>query len=422
VYIEEPKYHLPTETTMIVLLFEPRLASDAAIIADNIATAFHNNVEIELVEVTAGCHWPKRPSWDDLLVVIYDGNAFSSDGNAFIDDFMRGRGDHALMLPVAMDVNNRKPPLAAAQIKALPYDDLAKGTNGLLVKRVGGMLGLRVQGRDSKIFISYRERDGARIAEQIYLHLESLGHSPWRDQAVELDGDTKILPGTPVQAQIEKALNDASLVLLIDTPFAPESEWIRHEVDTADSMLIPVLPIVFRSSQDKKRGPRFRSLLALQRWVTIDGYDAANPPALSDAQLNAIVYELETYLCEIFRRKCRVPFIVEKEFLQYGFDWTIRDKPLFMYGSLKGGGRIRTSVITHCSIFDQIYKPSMNRFRKFINDSDKTNYSLFVYDGELLSEAELDELLDRQQGDVVVLHHQELSSLISSNFTNLGAA
>lgn len=405
---------------MIVILFEPRFAGEAATIAENIAVTFHRNVDIELVEATAGCGWPKESNWDDLLVLIYDATPFSNDGNVFIEDFLRIRGRHALMLPVAMDLDNRMPPPPAAKIKALPYDDAAKGTNGLLVKRVGGMLGLRIQGRDSKIFISYRESDGTRIANQIYSHLESLGHTPWRDQAVELDGDTKILPGTPVQSEIDEALSDASLLLLIDTPMAPESQWIRHEVDTADSMLIPVLPVCFRSSQDKKRGPRFRSLLALQRWVAIDGYDTDNQPALSEAQLNTIVQELETYLCEIFRRKCRVPFIVENEFLQHGFDWKVKSKPLFMYSSLKGGNRVRTSVITHCSIFDQIYKPSMNRFRKFINDTDKTNYSLFVYDGVLLSELELEELLESQIDDVVVLHHQELSSLIASNFTNLG--
>jgi hypothetical protein len=407
---------------MIVLLFEPRFADDAATIAENIAVAFHENVQIALIEAVAGCCWPSASNWDDLLLVLYGGNIFSRDGNAFIDEFLRLRGRHALLLPVAMDINNRKPPLAAEKIKALPYDGLSKGVNGLLVKRVGGMLGLRVQGRDSKIFISYRESDGALIADQIYSHLESLGHSPWRDQAVELDGDTKILPGTAVQAQIDEALSNASLVLLIDTPMAPESQWIRHEVDTADSMLIPILPVCFRDSLDTKRGPRFRSLLALQRWVAIDNHDADNALPLSEAQLNVIVSELETYLCEIFRRKCRVPFIVEKEFLQYGFDWTIKDKPLFMFGSLKNGGRVRTSVITHCSIFDQIYKPSMIRFRKFINVSDKTNYSLFVYDGDLLSDIELRDLLEQQDDDVVVLHHQELSSLISSNFSNLGIA
>jgi hypothetical protein len=407
---------------MIVILFDPKFALDAKKIANDIFVAFHKNVEISLVEITVGGKWSTSPDWDDLLIVLFDQEDSSQTAHFFIDDFIKSRGKRALLLPVAMDVDHRKPPRAAEKIKAIPYDDSAKGIDGLLVKRVGGMLGLRIQGRDSKIFISYRESDGARIAEQIFNHLQALGHTPFQDQAREHDGDTKILPGMSVQEEIEAALVEASLVLLIDTSHAPESKWIRLEVETADSTLVPVLPVVFRSADDRKIGPRFRSLQALQRWVAIDNYDTKRQTALTDAQLDRIVYEIETYMCEIFRRKCRVPFIVEKEFAQNGFDWQVKDKSLFIYGSAKGGGRVRTKVITHCSIFDQIYHPSMARFRKFINASDRANYSLFVYDGELLSEAELSDMLEHEKDDVVVLHHQELSSLISSNFTNLGAA
>src|SRR5258708_40365905 len=131
------------------------------------------------------------------------------------------------------------------------------------------MLGLRVQGRDGKIFISYRRSDGVAIAKQLYEHLEAKGHCPYLDEAKEIDGDTKILPGTPVQQQIDEALSNANLVLLIDTPSAPASPWIKHEVDTADGLLLPILPICFRDASDPKKGPRFRSLLALQRWVSI---------------------------------------------------------------------------------------------------------------------------------------------------------
>lgn len=407
---------------MIVILFDPKFALDAKKIGDDIFVAFHKNVEVYLDEIRAGGKWPASPDWDDLLIVLFDKDDFPPSGNLFIEDFIRSRGTRALLLPVAMDINHRKPPEAAERIKALPYDDSAKGVDGLLVKRVGGMLGLRVQGRDSKIFISYRERDGAFIAEQIFNHLHELGHTPFQDQAKERDGDTMILPGVPVQDEIEAALADASLVLLIDTPRAPESVWIRVEVDTADSTLVPILPVVFRNLGDRKIGPRFRSLQALQRWVMIDNFDTTQRTALSNADLDRIVYELETYMCEIFRRKCRVPFIVEREFTQYGFDWQIKNKPLFIYGSAKGAGRVNTRVLTHCSIFDQIYQPSMSSFRKFISSSDRANYSLFVYDGEFLSDTELSDMLAHESDDVVVLHHQELSVLIASNFTKLGAA
>lgn len=405
---------------MIVVLFEPEDAAMSTEVADTLATAFHGNVQIKLVAAVAGCSWSIDPDWDDLLIILYKNTVFNQSGNSFVEEFVRVRGSRALLLPVALDVDNQRPPSHAEKIKSLPYNEEAKGREGLLVQRVGGMLGLRVQGRDSKIFISYRESDGVLIATQIYEHLKFLGHTPWRDQAIELDGSTKILPGTEVQTQIDDALSSASLVLLLDTAMSPDSLWIRHEVDTADAMLIPTLPICFRTSLDTKKGPRFRSLLALQRWVAIETPPPGVANPLSAEELDFIVLELETYLCEIFRRKCRVPFLVQREFLQHGFDWTVKSQPLFMFGSLKGGGRLHTRVITHCSIFEQIYKPSMHRFKKFLDNSDKSNYSLFVYDGELLSDRELAELLDEDSHDMLVLHHQELSSLIGSNFSTLG--
>jgi hypothetical protein len=142
------------------------------------------------------------------------------------------------------------------------------------VSRVGGMLGLRVQGRNSKIFISYRAVDGAKIANQLYGYLISLGHSAFLDEAKEIDGDTKILPGSPVQSEIDQALDKSNLVLLIDTPAAPNSRWIKHEVETASALLLPILPICFRPQGDPKQGPRFQSLLALQRWVPLPLPDA----------------------------------------------------------------------------------------------------------------------------------------------------
>ena len=46
--------------------------------------------------------------------------------------------------------------------------------------------------------------------------------------------ETKILPGSPVQKEIDEALDKSNLLLLIDTPSAPGSKWIMHEVETAE--------------------------------------------------------------------------------------------------------------------------------------------------------------------------------------------
>jgi hypothetical protein len=77
-------------------------------------------------------------------------------------------------------------------------------------------------------------------------------------------------------------------------------------------------------------------------------------------------------------------------------------------------------VLSHCSIFDQIYVPALKRFADYLRTTDHANYSLFIYDGELLSALQLQELVEDQLQEVIILHHQELATLIDSSFTKLG--
>ena len=84
--------------------------------------------------------------------------------------------------------------------------------------------------------------------------------------------------------------------------------------------------------------------------------------------------------------------------------------------------RLRTKVVSHCSIFDPNYSPAMKGFRDFIREAGRWNYSLFIYDGELLPKPQIEEIAKSQDDQVIVLHHQELAALIGSNFTNLVTA
>lgn len=404
---------------MLIILYEYGCDAIAAGAAADIRTAFSGNVDVQVRDANACPAWPKPASWDDLLVIVYNSDGFPAAGTRFIEEFVQQRPDRAMLLPVAANPAFLRPPGVAAGIKALRYDTDAPGANGRLVNRAGGMLGLRVQGRDAKIFISYRATDGAPIALQLHAYLTESGHRAYLDEAKECDGETAILPGRDVQAELDEALKDANLLLLIDTPDAPESRWIKHEVDAADGLLLPILPICFRKAGDARQGPRFPSLLALQRWLSLQLPGHAVSPPLTDEQLGQILGEAEKYLCEIFRRKCRVPFIVEKEFVSRGFAWKVLDQRMLMYESSKThSGRLHTKVRSHCSVFDQIYMPALSRFNTFLDGTGRGNYSLFIYDGELMPEQQLEDIA-AGKGDVIVLHHQELAALITSNFTML---
>jgi hypothetical protein len=408
---------------MIVILYQRGCREVAKQAATDMGKAFAGHVKVKVISASSSSSWPAEASWDDLLVVVYNGKDFPAAGNSFIARYLKDRSQSATVLPIAIDRATRKPPEAAAEFKALEYDAAAKGPTGRLVNRIGGMLGLRVQNRESKIFISYRATDGTAIANQLHDHLISLGHNAFLDEAKEIDGETRVVPGSRIQNQIDEALGQSNFVLLIDTPSAPDSKWIMHEVETAESLLLPILPVCFREKRDPKQGPRFRSLLALQRWVQLERPGAKDDPPLSTDQLDRIVSEVEEYLCEIFKRKCRVPFIVEKEFVSRGFAWRVLDQRLLMFTSSKSSGwRVNTRVLSHCSIFDPNYSPAIRRFAEFLRATVRCNYSLFLYDGDLLPEIQLREIVEKNRDEpLIILHHQELAALIDSNFTNLMA-
>jgi len=118
-----------------------------------------------------------------------------------------------------------------------------------------------------------------------------------------------------------------------------------------------------------------------------------------------------------------VPFIVEKEFVSHGFAWKTIDKRLLMFESSKNPNvRLNMKVMSHCSLFDQIYSPAIKRFDEFLKSSGRGNFSLFIYDGELLPEQQLEEIVKSHSEDVIILHNQELAALLDSNFTALGAS
>jgi len=407
---------------MIGILYPRSCRAVAEATKTDLLAAFGKHVDVAEIEADATRPWPASSvAWDDLLIIVFDASPFPDPGVQLIAEYKAHRGTDAMLLPVALDRAGQRPPKPAEAIKALLYDGTASGGRGRLANRVGGMLGLRVQGRNTKIFISYRGLDGSAIAQQLHEHLQSLGYRTFLDQAQEFDGEPTILPGSPVQDEIDRALDTANLVLLIDTPKAPDSPWIRHEVDTADGLLLPILPICFRETTDTKKGTRFRSLLALQRWLLFQMPGTGASP-LSNSQLDEIVHTAESYLCEIFRRKCRVPFIVQKEFVSRGFAWSVLDQKLLMFRSSKAGGRLTTNVLSHCSIFDEIYAPAVQRFQTYLASAGHANHSLFIYDGELLPDGEVQSLAKGFSDFVAILHHQELAALLDSNFTMLGAA
>lgn len=407
---------------MIVILHSPGTRDLAERIESELGAKFRDQVEVVLNDASSPFPWPREVNWDDFLLVIYESSTFPDAGNDFIAEYLGLRSRKVGLLPVAVDLSHRAPPRAAGEIKAFALDASDSSSHDRLLNRIGAMVGLRVQPRDNQIFISYRAADGTQIALQLEEYLKGFGYPVWRDEAKDLDGETKILPGNPVQTEINAALDKAAFVLLLDTPQAPTSPWITHEIDTANARLLPILPICFRSAADAKFGSRFRSLRDLGRLVPVElGFPHGDHP-LADGDLRSIVASMEKYICELFRRKCRVPFLVEDTFVKRHYTWKLLEPRLLMAEAIREfSPRLRNRVLNHCSIFDEVHGPAMNAFSEFLAKTGRPNHALYIYDGELIPEPQLADILESLPAElnVVILHHQELAALIESNFTAL---
>jgi hypothetical protein len=81
--------------------------------------------------------------------------------------------------------------------------------------------------------------------------------------------------------------------------------------------------------------------------------------------------------------------------------------------------RVKIRALSHCSIFDEIYTPALNVFTKYCAGY-FANFLLFIYDGEVLPDREIEELrVEASVRDVVnliILHNQELSAMLDSGF------
>jgi hypothetical protein len=400
-------------TVVTVILYEDRYVAVATEIGEMLRQAYGEQMEITLLNGDTVESWPTEPSWDDLIIVPFDEVPISDRSVALVGRELSARGS-ITALPVALTATHPRPPNELAHIKALPFTD--SDSRLRLVRRVGALLGLRLRSRDQLIFISYRATDGALLAQQLETFLTSHGYKVWRDESRdEFDHETSILPGTDVQEAIQENLRRADLLLLLDTPHAAESTWIKLEVDQANGDLIPVLPLLLLAPGEHRQTSRFRSLATLQRGCRFIANPARNQDNLTEDELDQVLAELETYLCDIFSRKRRVPFLVEKEFTSHGYTWTPRDR--FIYEALRrNSGTLRTRVFSHCSYFEGIYDPALDAFVHYLQSViPRANFSLYVYDGPLISNVQLED--ERFGFQVWRTHHpRRTSDLYARNF------
>jgi len=125
-----------------------------------------------------------------------------------------------------------------------------------VVQAIRRYLGLEPFQRDCRLFVSYRRIDGAAAAHAIYDHFGKQGFDAFLDTE-----DEAIEPGEPFQPRIHQAIPEKDFLLLVDSPDAADSRWVREEVSVALANRVAILPVRVGGSEGF---PQVRDLPALE--------------------------------------------------------------------------------------------------------------------------------------------------------------
>ena len=115
------------------------------------------------------------------------------------------------------------------------------------------------ESRESPIFISYSRQDHAYV-ERLIAAFEERGLPVWLDNRIDY--------GTAWQHEIEKHLEACKAFVLVMTPRANESHWVKCELSFALELKKPIFPLLLE-------GRRWFSVAAIQ---TVDVTDGTLPP------------------------------------------------------------------------------------------------------------------------------------------------
>ena len=93
------------------------------------------------------------------------------------------------------------------------------------------------------VFMSYSRRDN-EVMWRIVRFLRGKGIKVWVD-------NEKLIPGTPIwEEEVENAIFSAGAVIVVMSPDAKGSEWVRREISYADQYRKRIFPVLVRGDED----------------------------------------------------------------------------------------------------------------------------------------------------------------------------
>lgn len=196
-----------------------------------------------------------------LVVLPESGQEFDAQTAAHLERVLRrniGASQtewQSQAMPIARDAASLPPPaplqgLQGLVVRSLDGAGVAAAATAALIN--ASLLLARV--RQGALFISYSHRDGLHLATLLQEKLLERGFRVFRDEHKDRDQQIAIAPGSATQRVIERSILDHGFVLLLDTPAAERSTWVREEVNIAIGHLLPI----YRSSSPKTARRRER--------------------------------------------------------------------------------------------------------------------------------------------------------------------
>jgi len=200
------------------------------------ATTFHPTSTLS----TAAAIGLAAPGPDDgVAFVIGDHPAPEA-----MDFLQRAQASGAVILPIALDAEHRRPPdvVEAAQSfdvadalrrAGLPPERRSWAARSFARAALARVAPTCFRSR-LRLFLSYRRNDGEGVTAELDRALSDRHEHVFRDLV-------DIQTGDPAQEIIDEKLRGADVVIFIDTPRAGESKWVARELATAMGNGIPVV-------------------------------------------------------------------------------------------------------------------------------------------------------------------------------------
>ncbi len=290
----------------MLYVLSPELSSvDQAPARALLDAATHEWDDIPVAEIGAAALATCQPSAGDGVVFFNPPREdLAGEVQALLDEALRAG---AVLLPIAMDAEHRRPPGAAGERQSFDVHDQLRRRElpperpqllGAAFAREALSMTMPtfVQSR-LRIFLCHRRADGEQLTAAVDRALSARHEHVFRDLI-------DIQTGEQAQQRIDEKLTGADVLVFLDTPLAGESWWVAHELATALGRGIPVVWVRLGAAAGR---------VELQVRPAAEPHLYSEEPELSPAAAGELVDEILRIAVRLARSHARIARQAQRE-------------------------------------------------------------------------------------------------------------